>query len=168
MNQTVDMPELEGANPVSMGGEPSFMALTFELQDEIFAVDVTNVHEVIDPLPITLVPNSDPFAPGLINARGTVVPVLDLRERLGMRGLERTTDTRFVVLETALGDDRTKFAVVADRVYEVVEISIGSIQAAPDLSMAWPSDFVRGIATHGETLITVLDTSVVFQPELAA
>ena len=62
----------------------SFMALTFELHDERFAVEVANVHEVIDPLPLTLVPNADPFAPGLINARGAVVPVLDLQHRLGI------------------------------------------------------------------------------------
>ena len=146
----------------------SKMALTFELQDEMFAVDVRNVHEVIDPLPITRVPNADPFAPGLINARGTVVAVLDLRHRLGMPAHDRTQDTRFVVLETAIGEDRTKFAIVADRVHEVVEISASAIQAAPDLSMNWPPEFITGIAQHNGGLLTLLDASIVFQPEISA
>lgn len=113
----------------------TFMALTFELHGERFAVEVANVHEVIDPLPLTIVPNADPFAPGLINARGAVVPVLDLQYRLGFTRNEQTPDTRFVVLETDIGEDRTKFALIADSVHEVVEIEESRIQPAPELGM---------------------------------
>ena len=93
----------------------TFMAMTFELQGERFAVDVATVQEVIDPLAITVVPNADPFAPGLINARGSVVPVLDLPHRLGLPPSERTSETRFVVMDADIGEDRTRFAIVADR-----------------------------------------------------
>ncbi|MEM7189127.1 MAG: chemotaxis protein CheW [Pseudomonadota bacterium] len=144
---------------------PSLMALTFELHEEVFAVEVSHVHEVIDPQPVTRVPNADPFAPGLINARGAVVAVLDLRQRLGMAEQEETQDTRFVVLESAMGDDRAKFAIVADRVHEVVEIPCATIQPAPDLSMSWPPEYIRGIANRDGTLVSVLDAFVVFHPD---
>lgn len=148
--------------------DETFMALTFELRNEVFAIPVAHVHEVIDPLPITTVPNADPFAPGLINARGTVVPVLDLQYRLGMEPRERTSDTRFVVLETLIDDDRTKFAIVADGVHEVVELNEAAIQPAPELGMKWPADLIRGIVQRDEQLIILLNAEIAFRADLVA
>jgi len=145
----------------------SFMALTLELNGELFAVEVANVHEVIDPVPPTLVPNADPFAPGLINARGAVVPVLDLQHRLGMPRTERTPDTRYVILESMIADDRTKFALVADSVHEVIEIEERQIQPAPELGLRWPPEFIRGIAQRGDNLLIFLNTQTAFQPQPA-
>lgn len=144
--------------------EDSFMALTFELRGERFAVDVASVQEVIDPLPLTVVPKADPFAPGLINARGSVVPVLDLQHRLGLPPSEQTAETRFVVMETELGEDRTRFAVVADSVHEVVEIEDSRIQPAPELGVKWPPEFIQGIAQTAEALVIFLNPQTVFQP----
>lgn len=146
----------------------TFMALTFELHGERFAVEVANVHEVIDPLPLTLVPNSDPFAPGLINARGAVVPVLDLQHRLGFTRSEQTPDTRFVVLEAELGEDRTKFALIADSVHEVVEIDEARIQPAPELGMKWQPEYIRGIAQKDNRLVIFLNKETIFRPRQAA
>ena len=159
-------------NPVEFDAQRAnqgyFMALTFELQGEVFAVEVAHVHEVIDPLPLNLVPNADPFAPGLINARGAVVPVLDLQHRLGTKREADTQDTRYVVLETFVGEDRTKFAMIADRVYEVVELDERAIQAAPELGMKWAPEFIRGIVQRNGELIIILNTDTVFRPTLAA
>lgn len=146
----------------------SFMALTFELNGERFAVEVANVHEVIDPLPLTIVPNADPFAPGLINARGAVVPVLDLQHRLGFSRREQTPDTRFVVLEAELDEDRTKFAIIADSVHEVVEIEESRIQPAPELGMKWQPEFIRGIAQKDDGLLIFLNKETIFRPRVAA
>ena len=164
----------EQAEPVNATNLPTtaddnmFMALTFELDDEVFAVEVVHVHEVIDPLPVTFVPNADPFAPGLINARGAVIPVLDLQHRLGMERRSETQDTRFVVLETVLGEDRTKFAMVADSVHEVVELEERAIQPAPELGMKWPAEFIRGIVQRDGNLVIVLNTDTAFRPDVAA
>lgn len=152
----------------SSGPAGSFMALTFELHKELFAVEVAHVHEVIDPLPLTLVPNADPFAPGLINARGAVVPVLDLQYRLGIVRQAQTNDTRFVVLETLIDDDRTKFAIIADGVHEVVELDEGAIQPAPELGMKWPPEFIRGIVQRNDSLVILLNTDTAFRADLAA
>lgn len=162
-SQTAQNPETAGSPDVG-----TFMALTFELHGERFAVEVANVHEVIDPLPLTVVPNADPFAPGLINARGAVVPVLDLQYRLGMTRKEQTADTRFVVLETDDAEDRTKFAIIADSVHEVVEIEEAKIQPAPDLGMKWPPDFIRGIAQKDDGLLIFLNKETIFRPRFAA
>lgn len=146
----------------------AFMALTFELHDEVFAIEIAHVHEVIDPLPVTQVPNADPFAPGLINARGAIVPVLDLQHRLGMKPKPKSQETRFVVLETVISEDRTKFAMVADRVHEVVEFDESAIQPAPELGMQWPNEFIRGIVQRNGTLVILLNTDTAFRPDVAA
>ncbi len=143
----------------------AFMALTFELDREVFAIDVAMVNEVIDPLPLTVVPNADPVAPGLINARGSIIPVLDLQHRLGMRERETTEDTRFVVLDAPVGDDQTKFAVVADCVHEVIEISEDTIQPGPELGIRWPHEFIRGIAEREGQLIIFPNIETVFAPQ---
>lgn len=167
MSNTEDIVQEDVEAPAVPGVE-TFMALTFELRNELFAIAVAHVHEVIDPLPITTVPNADPFAPGLINARGAVVPVLDLQHRLGMERGERTSDTRFVVLETVIDDDRTKFAIIADGVHEVVELDGAAIQPAPELGMKWPAEFIRGIVQRDETLIILLNADTAFHTDLAA
>ncbi len=145
------------------GGSNASMVLTFEMQGERFAVEVANVHEVIDPLPLTIVPNADPFAPGLINARGAVIPVLDLHHRLGMVRRDQTPDTRYVVLETEIDEDRTKFAMIADSVHEVIEINDTAIQPAPELGMKWPPDYIRGIAQKDDDLLIFLNTETIFR-----
>ena len=165
MDSIEDQPS-EGSHATSDSG--SFMALTFELHGERFAVEVANVHEVIDPLPLTIVPNADPFAPGLINARGAVVPVLNLQHRFGMPEHEPTQDTRFVVLETEIEEDKTKFAMIADSVHEVVEIDESTIQPAPELGLKWQPEYIRGIAEKDRRLLIFLNTETIFRPNAAA
>ena len=143
----------------------TFMALTFDLDGERFAISVKNVQEVIDPLEMTMVPNSDPFAPGLINVRGAVVPVLNLQHRLGVAENERTTDTRFVVIEAVIDEDQTNFAIIADSVHEVFEVEESNIHPAPALGMKWPSEYIIGIAQRDENMIIFLDTELIFKPE---
>lgn len=165
--KNTEMPAVEQVSDASAQAN-SFMALTFELEGEVFAVAVAHVHEVIDPLPVTHVPNADPFAPGLINVRGAVVTVLNLQHRLGMERGQATQDTRFVVLEMQLGEERPKFAMVADRVHEVVEIALDTIKPAPELGMRWPAEFIRGIVQSPKGLVILLDTESVFCPSQAA
>ena len=158
------MEQAANDNAVMEQADSSFMALTFELHGERFAVEVASVHEVIDPLPLTIVPNADPFAPGLINARGAVVPVLDLEYRFGMPRSEQTQDTRYVVLEAEIDDDKTKFAMIADSVHEVIEIEESTIQPAPELGLKWQPEYIRGIAEKDQKLLIFLNTETIFRP----
>lgn len=152
------------AAPSDVDAGSSFMALTFDLDGERFAVSVKNVQEVIDPLDMTMVPNADAFAPGLINVRGAVVPVLNLQHRLGVKETERTADTRFVVIEAIIDGDRTNFAIIADSVHEVFEIEESKIHPAPALGMKWPFEYIIGIAQRDDCMVIFLDTEVIFKP----
>lgn len=164
--QDLDAIEEQEAGAVQVVAEEStsFMALTFDLDGERFAVSVKNVQEVIDPLDMTMVPNADPFAPGLINVRGAVVPVLNLQHRLGVKESERTADTRFVVIEAIIDEDRTNFAIVADSVHEVFEVEESKIHPAPALGMKWPVEYIIGIAQRDDCMVIFLDTEVIFKP----
>ena len=153
----------QDVGPMDMNGE-TFMALTFDLDGERFAISVKNVQEVIDPLEMTQVPNADPFAPGLINVRGAVVPVLNLQHRLGIRETEKTADTRFVVIEAIIDEDRTNFAIIADSVHEVFEVDENKIHPAPALGMKWPAEYIIGINQRDESMIVFLDTEEIFKP----
>ena len=158
-------PGNEPAAPENSSAQSTFMALTFDLDGERFAISVKNVQEVIDPLEMTLVPNSDPFAPGLINVRGAVVPVLNLQHRLDVKQNERTTDTRFVVIEAQVDGDKTNFAIIADSLHEVFEVEEENIHPAPALGMKWPSEYIIGIAQRDERMIIFLDTELIFKPD---
>lgn len=140
------------------------MALTFRLQGEIFAVEVDQVQEIIDPLPMTRVPNAHPFCPGLINVRGAVVPIVDLQYRLGMAPRADSPDTRIVVLETRLDDDVIKVALIADSVSEVIEVDLTTIEPVPDLGTRWPTQYLTGVAKMGDRLVILLNTETVFRP----
>ena len=151
-------------NPGAHTSSATRMVMTFEMQSEVFAIDVANVHEVIDPLPLTPVPNADAFATGLVNVRGAVVPVLNLQHRLGMPTRNTSADTRFVVLEADIGDGPTKFAVIADSVDEVVELPVDAIQPIPELGMKWPPEYIEGVAQREEQLIILLNQETAFRP----
>lgn len=169
MDQVVEMQPrnvADGASSVGVAAD-SFMALTFDLNGERFAISVKHVQEVIDPLEMTHVPNADPFAPGLINVRGAVVPVLNVQYRLGMEASAQTPDTRFVVIEAGSYDERTTFAIVADSVHEVLEVEPAQIHPAPALGLKWPSAFIHGIIQAADGMIIFLDTETIFQPATA-
>ena len=165
MEQTDVVTEQEVAAGPMLATSNSFMALTFDLDGERFAISVKNVQEVIDPLEMTMVPNADPFAPGLINVRGAVVPVLNLQHRLGIRQTETTADTRFVVIEAKIEGDRTNFAIIADSVHEVFEVEENKIHPAPALGMKWPPEYIIGINQRDGNMIIFLDTEEIFRPQ---
>src|ERR1700690_4183731 len=91
------------------------VVLTLELQGELFAIPAIQVQEILDLVPITDVPSADPFASGLINVRGRVVPLADLRHKFGMEPREATIDTRIVVIEVAVDGDPTVVGIRADK-----------------------------------------------------
>src|ERR1700722_12654017 len=94
-------------------GDRSLEILTLSLDGEIFAVEATHVHEILDLVPITEVPNSQPFVSGLINVRGKVVPLADLRLKFGMEQKPSTIDTRIVVIEIDLDGVPTTVGILA-------------------------------------------------------
>ncbi len=143
----------------------TMQALTLGLQDEVFAIEATSVREILDLVPVTEVPNARPFVGGLINVRGRVVPLADLRVMFGMDLSPPGPDTRIVVIEIDLDGEATIAAILADRVHDVADIETASIEEAPKVGMRWQPEYVRGIAKRGEEFIIIPDMERIFGTE---
>lgn len=138
--------------------------LTFGLMGELFGIAVAHVQEIIDPLPTIHVPGASDFARGLVNVRGSVVPVVDLRQRLRMPERSETGDSRLIVLEILLEGERTKLAIVADSVETVVDISAEDIEPVPEIGIRWPVQYLDGVARRDGDLVILLRPEVLFRP----
>jgi purine-binding chemotaxis protein CheW len=136
--------------------------LTLDLQGEIFALEAACVREILDLVPITEVPGSQPFVTGLINVRGKVVPLADLRRKFGMAPAAATIDTRIVVIEVDIDGVATTVGVRADKVHEVTELAAASLAEAPKIGMRWRPDFIRCIGKRGADFVVVLDVVAIF------
>ncbi|WP_198293683.1 chemotaxis protein CheW [Bradyrhizobium sp. WSM2793] len=125
------------------------------LGEEKFALDAGLVREIIDPVPVTKVAGARAFVPSVINVRGNVIPLADLRIRFGMPQLEDSADTRIVVIELELDGEPVLVGVTADKVYEVTEISQTDVQQTPRVGMHWKPEFIRFIAKWREEFVIV-------------
>ncbi|MBR0737621.1 chemotaxis protein CheW [Bradyrhizobium liaoningense] len=125
------------------------------LGEEKFALDAGLVREIIDPVPVTKVAGARAFVPSVINVRGNVIPLADLRIRFGMPQLDDTADTRIVVIELELDGEPVLVGVTADKVYEVTEISQTDVQQTPRVGMHWKPEFIRFIAKWREEFVIV-------------
>lgn len=135
--------------------------VTFALDGERFAIDADLVREILDVVPVTEVPHAQPHVNGLINVRGKVVPLADLRLRLDMPRTEATIDTRIVVVEVEL-DGPTVIGLLADKVFEVSEIALGQIEETPRIGMKWRPEYFRGIGNCDGEFVILLDVARVF------
>ena len=123
--------------------------------DEVFALNTELVREIIDPVPVTRVAGARPFLPSVVNVRGNVIPLADLRVRFNMPMVESTPDTRIVVLEIAIDGDPVLVGVVADKVHEVTEISQNDVQQTPRVGMHWNPEFINFITKWRDEFVIV-------------
>jgi purine-binding chemotaxis protein CheW len=143
-------------------GGRSLEVLTLALQGEVFAIEVTHVREILDLVPITEVPNSQPFLNGLINVRGKVVPLADLRLKFGMEQAPPTIDTRIVVVEVEIDGDPVTVGLRADKVYEITEVAASALEETPHIGMRWRPEYIRCIGKRGGDFIVVLNIGRIF------
>ncbi len=136
--------------------------LTLGLQGEIFALPAGIVREILDLAPVAEVPNAPPFVGGLINVRGKVVPLADLRVRFGMERTPPTADSRIVVVEVDLDGEVTTVGLLADKVHEVTDVAEAAVEQTPRLGMRWRPDFVKGIGKRGDDFVIIIDIDRVF------
>lgn len=146
---------------IRTGGRP-LEVLTIGLEGEIFALEATYVREILDLVPITEVPNSEPFVNGLINVRGKVVPLADLRLKFGMAQKPPTIDTRIVVIEVVIEGDPAIVGIRADKVYEITQIAAAALEETPRIGMRWRPEYINCIGKRGEDFIVVLDIERLF------
>jgi purine-binding chemotaxis protein CheW len=136
--------------------------LTFKLADEIFALDVAKVREILELTTITKVPQTPDFMRGVINLRGSVVPVVDMRLKFGMSMTEQTVDTCIIVAEVTLDGDVIVLGALADSVQEVVEMEPGSIEPAPHIGAKLDTNFIKGMGKIDDHFVMILDIDRIF------
>ncbi|MBN8968363.1 MAG: chemotaxis protein CheW [Rhizobiales bacterium] len=136
-------------------GTTSMQVVMIGLGEEKFALDAELVREIIDPVPVTKVAGARSFIPSVINVRGNVIPLADLRIRFGMPQIENSVDTRIVVIEIEIDKEPVLVGLTADRVYEVTEISQAAAQQTPRVGMHWKPEFIHFITKWREEFVIV-------------
>jgi purine-binding chemotaxis protein CheW len=142
--------------------------LTFALGDEEYGIGILKVKEIIGMMPITSVPRTPDFVKGVVNLRGHVIPVLDLRLKFGMQQIDYTERTCIIVVEIADGDGRTRIGIVVDSVAEVSNIKGGEIENTPMFGTRLDTDYILGMAKMNGGVKILLDIDrVLLADELA-
>lgn len=139
--------------------------LTFHLSEEQYGLNVLQVREVLEIPRITRVPRTPPFMKGVINIRGSVVPVVDLRMKLGLEETERTVHSRVVIIEVKSGSDTIHLGILVDSVQEVIEIMDKDIAPAPQLGTRIDSSYIQGIAKIDQDFVILIDINRIFEAE---
>jgi purine-binding chemotaxis protein CheW len=143
--------------------------LTFRLDEEVFALDISQVREVLDFTAITKVPRTPEFMRGVINLRGSVVPVVDMRLKFGMSRTEQAVSTCIIIVEICVENERLILGALADSVQEVIELGPGQIEPAPRIGTRLNTEFIKGMGKRDEQFIIILDIDKVFSmDELAS
>jgi purine-binding chemotaxis protein CheW len=141
-----------GGRKDEAGGE----RLLFRLGEELFSFPVSSVREIVDVRGITHVPESPPFMIGVINLRGRVVPVVDLRLKFGLPPGERTPDTRVLVAEAQFPGEQVILGVLVDGVVAVDDIRGQDLAPPPELGAGVREDFIEGVGSHKEGFVIFL------------
>lgn len=149
----------------SAEGDRTNQYLTFSLSDELYALEVSKVKEVLEYQSITRVPKTPEFMRGVINVRGGIVPVIDLRLKFNLPAAERTVDTCIIVLEINLNEETITVGMIADNVHEVIEILPDDIEPTPRIGTRLDTDFIEGIGKRGDRFLIILQIDKVLTAE---
>ena len=155
------MPNLESLDPIS---KQAGKFLTFQLGVECYAVEILKVQEIIGLLNITRVPKTPDFIRGVINLRGQVIPIVDLRLKFGFSKVEPTEKTCIVVVQIITEQDRkTTMGILVDHVSEVMYISEEQMGATPEFGFEVNTDYLLGLAKINEKVIMLLNIDKVIK-----
>jgi purine-binding chemotaxis protein CheW len=135
--------------------------VSFRLGNEEYGVDISQVQEIIRIVEITHVPRAPHFMEGVINLRGQLIPIIDLRTRFSMPRAEHTKHTRIVVTE--IGSKRV--GIVVDSVSEVLNIPMDHVEGAPDMIAGVGTEYIQGVGKVGDRLVILLDLTMVITGE---
>ena len=131
--------------------------LTFAIADEEYGLEILKVREIIGYMDITPVPQTPAYVKGVINLRGQVIPVVDLRTKLGMQQAQVTEETCIIVVEATRNGQKNDTGLVIDRVQEVLYISGEQIQETPEFGVSVNTDFILGLGKVGKSVKILLD-----------
>lgn len=139
--------------------------LSFKLGEEVFAINVSKVLNILEMKPITKVPKSPDYLKGVINLRGTVLPVVDLRLKFGLPENKVTVDTNIIVLNIDKDGEAIMLGILIDAVREVLEFKTEEIAPSPTIGTKYNSGFIEGMWRVDESFIMILDIDKVFSVE---
>ncbi len=142
--------------------------LTFQLHNERFAVHVSKVLNILELVPITKVPKSPEYLKGVINLRGSVLGVMDIKMKFDFPIIDYTKETSILVLQVVIDDDITDVGAIVDSVHDVIEVDEKQILPPLSVGIKFKSDFVTGIIKHNKQFIMVLDMDKLFNTEIKA
>ncbi len=139
--------------------------LTCKLGEEVFALGIHQVREVLDYTRVTRVPQTPDFMTGVINVRGGVVPVVDMRVKFGMSEAEKTVNTCIIIMELELEGEVVPVGALADSVEEVLDLEPGQIEPAPRIGTNLRTDFIKGMGKLDDYFAIILDINRIFSSE---
>ncbi|MGD0282387.1 MAG: chemotaxis protein CheW [Dissulfurispiraceae bacterium] len=139
--------------------------LTFKLEDEVFALDISEVREVLDFTTVTKVPMTPEFMRGVINLRGNVVPVVDIRLKFGMSKTEKTVNTCIIIIEISIEGETAVLGALADSVQEVIDLEPEQIEPAPRIGTRLSTEFIKGMGKRNDQFVILLDIDKIFSAE---
>ena len=139
--------------------------LTFELEGEAYGIEILKVQEIRGWEPIRKIPNTPDFVKGALNLRGSIVPIVDLRERFQMEKVEYTPVTVVIVMSVKTASGDSVMGIVADAVSDVLDISLSDIKEAPNLGSRINTHYMRGMFVGKKNMVMLLDVDKLLNPE---
>ncbi len=162
------MTGLAGYESIDMQVEdqrPADQYLSFELGNEHYAIEILSVEEIKSDESMTRLPRTPSWIKGVLNLRGTIVPVIDLRERFDIPPAEVRHADVIIILIVRAGDHVRRVGAIVDEVTDVLALGADEIEEAPDLGSSISTEFIRGIATLEGQVVLILDADRLFSPE---
>jgi len=151
----------------AQGSGATRQVLTFALGQEVYGVDILRVKEIRGWSPVTRIPQSPDSVLGVLNLRGAIVPIIDLRVRLAMKSAEFNAVTVVIVLSLRIVNEQHECGIVVDSVRDVVDIDTNSIKPAPAMNGGGASEFIEGITTFGEQMLILFNADGLLSGELS-
>ncbi len=139
--------------------------LAFKLESEVFAFDISKVREVLEFDTVTKVPQTPDMMKGVINLRGSVVPVIDMRIKFGMGETEKTVNTVIIIIEIVLDENSTMIGALVDSVNEVMDLDENDIEPPPKIGTKLNTEFIRGMGKQDDQFIIILDIEKIFSSD---
>ena len=155
MSQTTENIDIELVEKKSLREQAQF--LSFTLGQEEYGVDILRVQEIRSWEPVSRIPNVPSYEKGVVNLRGAIVPIIDLRERFGLGCSHYTKLTVVVVLQAQVGDKTRVMGVVVDAVSDVIDVEKKSIQRSPDFGAKVSTEFITGLVSVQQRMVMLLD-----------
>jgi len=135
--------------------------LTFKLAVEEYGLEILKVQEIMKMVEVTKIPRTPDYVRGVINLRGKVIPVVDLRLKFGMEALETTVKTCVIVVQVKRNDNTVTMGIIVDEVSEVLDVTSDQIEPSPEFGSTVNTDFILGMGKVGKRVITLLDVDKV-------